>query len=480
MRLSAPPHEILASDLASRSLNTSTNVHHPISRRHHFFSTFFLIAMASALAFLLSACAASSGSAPVAPVVPAPPIAVSSLPQEQAAEADAFADSIGVVTHLSYTDTPYFTAWPQVLNALQSLGVRHIRDGFYDWAPSSTFIAEHQALSASGIKCDYVVPINSSTTPEAIERFAPEAQDMEQLEAPNECDEPGNCGSTALAGIDNMLAFLPTIKASGTNLGIPVAGPSFTQQSSFVSAGNISNTITDNNLHVYFGGRNPGSTGWGDVDAEGNSYGSFAWWLDQANIDAPGMPVQITETGYMAYPTTTTPFTLPESVEASYIPRTLLLAFKKGIKRTYLYELLDEVSSPGYGIVRSDLTPKPAFTAVENLISNLQDKGHSFTPGKLAYSIEGGGPTLNHLLVQKRDGSFWLILWLEESSFDAVTATPITVPSQQITLTLAVPDARQLLSWDTEGNINWVNVTMQGNKLSLTVTDQISVVKIVQ
>jgi hypothetical protein len=237
--------------------------------------------------------------------------------------------------------------------------------------------------------------------------------------------------------------------------------------------------MTENNLHIYFGGRNPGSAGWGDLDAEGNSYGSFAWWLDQANVDAPGVPVQITETGYMAFPATIIPYTLPESVEASYTPRTLLLAFQKGVKRTYIYELLDELSSPGFGILRSDLTPKPAFTAVQNLISNLQDKGPSFSPGTLAYSIQGGGPNLNHLLLQKRDGSFWLVLWLEESSFDPAFATPITVTPQPITLTLAVPNARQVLNWDTQGNMTWSNVTMQGNTLSLTVSDQISIVKMV-
>jgi hypothetical protein len=402
------------------------------------------------------------------------------LPQEQAAQADAFVDSIGVGTHLSYNDTPYFTAWPGVLNALTTLGVRHIRDGFWNWDPSSPYISEHKALAAAGIHCTYVVPINSTGVPESIEQFSPEVGDMEALEAPNECDLAGNCGPTAQAGIDNMLGFLPAIDVAGTKLGIPVVGPSFTQQSSYVSAGNISSEITNNNLHVYFGGRNPGSTGWGDFDPEGNSYGSFPWWLDQANIDAPNIPVEITETGYVAYPTTNTPYNIPESVESSYTPRTLLLAFKHGIKHTFLYELLDEVSSPGYGILRSDLTPKPAFTAVENLIANLSDKGSPFTPGKLAYSIEGGGPNLNHLLLQKRDGSYWLILWLEEPTFDPASDQPITIIPQRIILTLAAPDARQVLRWDARGNMTWSNATMQGDTLALTVSEQISIVKIVK
>jgi len=473
VRLNASPRAVYASKYALRRLNPSFNVAQNL-RISLCFCRPFIAALAGIFAVSVSGCAVSRGSST------AMASAHAQLPQERAAQADSFIDSIGVGTHLSYTDTPYFTAWPQVLNALQTLGVRHIRDGYYAWAPSSPFIAEHQALANAGFRTDYVVPMNSTTTPETIERFESEARDMEQLEAPNECDVAGNCGPTVLAGIDNMLGFLPTIDDAGTKLGIPVVGPSLTQPSSYAATGNISKEIADSNLHIYFGGRNPGSTGWGGLDSEGNSYGSFSFWIDEANTGAPGMPVEVTETGYIAYPTTTTPYTLPESVEASYIPRTLLLAFQKGIRRTYLYELLDEVSSPGYGILHSNLTPKPAFTAVENLISNLQDRGPSFTPGALEYSIEGGGPNLNHLLLQKRDGSFWLILWLEEASFDPVTAAPITVTPQQVTLTLAVPDARQLLQWDTRGNMNWSNVTMQGNTLALKVSDQISIVKMVQ
>jgi hypothetical protein len=303
---------------------------------------------------------------------------------------------------------------------------------------------------------------------------------MEQLEAPNECDAAGNCGADASTGISNMLGFLPTIASAGAELGVPVVGPSFTQQSSFTSAGNISSEITDNNLHVYFGGRNPGSTGWGDVDAQGKSYGSLAWWMDQANIDAPGMPIEVTETGYIAYPTTSTPFTVPESVEAAYLPRTLLLDFQHGIKRTYLYELLDEVSSPGYGILRDDLSPKPAYTAVENLIANLQDQGPAFVPGGLAYSIEGGGGSLNHVLLEKRDGSFWLVLWLEESSFDPASTTATPVAPQQVTLTLGSLFARQILQWDATGTMSASNATMHGNALTLAVSDQITIVKITQ
>jgi hypothetical protein len=404
------------------------------------------------------------------------------LPSQPASSAAAFVDSAGVVTHLSYTDTPYYTQFPAVFTALETLGVHHIRDGYYPWPSSSPIVQAHNQLAVAGIKCDYVVNYNTTTTPQAIESFAPEVGDMESLEAPNECDLAGNCGATGAIGLLNMVAFLPTIKAAADNLNVPLLGPSLTQQASYVTAGILSSEMTINYLHIYFWGRNPGNTGWGvGEDAEGNAYGSFAWWLNQAATDAPGLPSLITETGYMAYPSTTTPYTVPESVEASYIPRTLLLAFNYGFKKTYLYELLDEVSSPGYGLLHGDLTPKPAFTALQNLLSLLNDSAAgSFTAGSLQYSITGAVPALNHLLLEKRDGSFWLVLWLEESSWDPVNATPISVSPANIGIDLSSSyKATTDYQFDANGNATPFNQSMQGDSTSLTVTDQISIVKIV-
>ena len=414
------------------------------------------------------------------PSSPPTTTAPSSLPSEQASAASAFVDSAGVVTHLSYTDTPYYSNFPQIFSALQSLGIHHIRDGYYPWPSSSPIVQAHQQLAQAGIKCDYVVPFNSTTTAQSIESFSTEAGDMESLEAPNECDVAGNCSGTGISGILNMLVFLPAITSAAKNLNIPILGPSFTDQASFAVAGNISSQITVNNLHVYFGGRNPGSTGWGAPDSEGNAYGSIAWWLDQAAVDAPGLPSVITETGYMTFPSTIIPYTLPESVEASYAPRTLLVAFNHGIKKTYLYELLDEVSSPAYGLLNTDLTPKPAFNALKNLLSVLGDPATTaFAPESLQYSVTGGDSTLNHLLLQKRDGSFWLVLWLEQSSWNPATSQPVSVAPQNISIELTSSyQATHDYQFDSNGNATAFNQTMNSNSTSLTVTDQVSIVQI--
>jgi hypothetical protein len=398
------------------------------------------------------------------------------LPAKKASSAAAFVGQIGVVTHLSYTDTPYYTDFPQILSSLQTLGVHHIRDGYYPWPSSSPIVQAHQQLAAVGITTNYVVPYDLTTTPAAIEQFAGEVGDMESLEGPNECDANGGCGASWAS---NLASFMPTVAAAAKDLNVPAVGPSFALQGSYQQEGDLSADMTVNNLHIYFGGRNPGSSGWGGDDSQGNSYGSFDYWLDMAAGDGPGLGSEITETGYMAYPTTTTPYTLPESVEASYIPRTLLLAFNQGFQQTFLYELIDEVSSPGYGLLRSDLSPKPAFTAVQNLIATLSDNGASFTPESLPYTISGGNSNLNQLLLEKSDGSYWLVLWLEESSWDPVNCVPVAVTPENVSLGLTTAyHTATNYQFDTTGNVTRSTQAMNGNSSSLTVTDQISIVEI--
>lgn len=404
---------------------------------------------------------------------------VISLPSEQASAAESFTSSVGVVTHFNYTNTAYFTQFAQVLSALESLGVRHIRDGYYPWDESNPIVQEHKQLAAAGIKCDYVVPYNLLTIAQDIVQFAPKVGDLESLEDSNECDISGECNGLGATAVENAAAFLPVIFAAGQTLGVPVLGPAFTQQASYLEAGDLSSQMTVNNLHIYFGGRNPGNAGWGTPDSKGNSYGSFAWWLDEANIDGPGLPSEITETGYISSETTSTPFTVPESVEASYAPRTLLLAYKNGSKETFLYELLDEVSSPGYGMMNADLSPKPAFTAVKNLLSTLGDRGGAIKLGSLEYQLTGGDANLDHLLLEKSDGSYWLVLWLEKPSWDPVNAAPVHVTPEDITLELnGAYNATTAYQFDSSGNVNPVNLTMNTYYADLSISDQLTIVEI--
>ncbi len=404
------------------------------------------------------------------------------LHSEQAAKAQSLVNAAGVVTHLTYTNTAYYSAWPQVFNALKTLGVHHIRDGYFNTTQFPAVTAEHNALKAAGISTSYVIPYETSISSADIEDLARGAGDLDAIEAPNECDILGQCGGGGLLGINNVLAFLPMLHTAAQDLNVPLLAPAFSLQSSYALAGILNSEVNLNNVHLYFSGRNPGSPGWGDFDPEGNSFGSLAYWLDQAAIDAPGLPSVISETGYISFPSTSTPYTVPDNVSASYVPRTLLLAFKHGYDKTYFYQLLDDPTSPpGYGLVRSDFSAKPAFNALRNLFSLLSDTNWtSFTPGPLSYSIAGGGSNVNHLLLQKSDGSFWLALWLEESSWNAATAAPVSVSPENIGIFL---DSAHMATTDYQfnstGNVVSFNQPMNGNLTSLTLTDQVSLIKIV-
>jgi hypothetical protein len=402
---------------------------------------------------------------------------------EQAASSQALVNMAGVVTHLTYTDTSYYQNWPQVFTALQDLGVHHIRDGFFNPDQFPMLVQEHQQLLGAGIKSTYVIPWDTSITPDAIEQMAYATGDVDAIEGPNECDVLGQCGGGGAFGIGNAVAFLPTLQAAAQDLNVPLVAPSWVLPESYPVAGNLDSLINLNSMHLYFGGRNPGSSGWGDFDPQGNSFGSFNYWYDQSAVDAPGLPSQIGETGYISFPSTNTPYTVPESVTASYIPRTLLLAFKHGYDKTFFYQLIDDPTSPqGYGLLRPDFSEKPGFTALKNLLSLLSDPnpGASFTPGSLPFQILGGDSNVNHLLLQKSDGSYWLALWLEEPSWDPANVTPIQVQPENIGILLGNGYTTTTdYQFNTSGNYVTFDQPMNGNIAGLTVTDQVSVIRIV-
>ncbi len=416
-----------------------------------------------------------SGAASVSPI--ANVVVVSSATAgEQARSAFSFTDSVGVVTHLNYDDTPYYNTWDTVLSKLKQAGIRHLRDGYGTWPASSPFLAEHRQLAAAGIHTTYMVGWETSATVPALQTFASLAGDMEALEGPNECDAGSNCGGGGATGIRNAALEMTTLAQAGKALNLPVLGPSFTIASSYAAVGDLGSEVDFSNLHVYYGNNAPGTDGWGGGDAQQHRYGSLAYWMDQGQTYAAAAPSIITESGYISTQAASAG-TLPESVEAAYVPRTLLGAYSAGIQRTFLYELLDEVSSPGYGLLRADLSEKPAFTAVRNLMSLLEDTETSFFPGKLNYTLAGNTPTLRHVLLQKQDGSFYLILWAEESSFNTTTNTIVPVVPQHILLTVADgPLLQQATHFNEAGEA--ITTQAAGTVAALTVDNQITMIKI--
>jgi hypothetical protein len=387
--------------------------------------------------------------------------------QEQALSAGAFIDSVGVNTHLAYTNSTY-NNFPMVLQALTNLGVKHIRDGYYNWPSGNNYYTQFQELNAAGITADFVVPYQPSVTAANLTAFCALATNCEAFEYPNELDSSSQTtvlGTTTVATAVQQMST-PLLAATAT-LKIPLIGPSFTQAATFTSVGNIAPLMTTNNLHIYFGGRNPESKGWGSTDVSGNGYGSIGWWLDNAAVDAPGKPSWVTETGYnilgctLKPATSTAPYapsagqcaqypdpsytayTIPANQSGSYVLRTLLEMYASGIKRTYLYELFDDPSSPNFGLIYANGDTKRGYNDLQSFMFLMNDgvnPNEASETGKLTYTLGGSTTNVSHVLLEKRDGTFWLALWVSAPNVDVSgttpTGNPIAVPIQEVTLSL--------------------------------------------
>jgi hypothetical protein len=395
---------------------------------------------------------------------------------EPARSAAAFIDSIGVQTHINYVDTPY-AQWNLVQEELVRLGIHHVRDAL---PMKSTFVEDYRELAAEGIHCTCGLTATDVLTQEGIVHAAEVARDVEALEAPNECDAGKNCGGGGARGVARVTAMLPLLSGAAHKLGVPLIGPSFTRAEAYASTGPIGHWIGFNNLHVYFGGRNPGTEGWGAGDAEGHRYGSIDWWLDQSHVNAPGVPSLITETGYEAFDLPSRAGTVPLDIEASYLVRTLLLAWNYGIPRTFIYELLDEFPGSGYGLLRHDFREKPAYTELRNLLLLLSTPTDNSAPQALEMTFTGGDASVCHTLLQEKSGSYDLIVWLEKPGYDAVAQRRIQVPGESVRIQLSdAYGVKRVVVFKDDGSIDSRAASTFPSSVDVNVTGNLSVLHIV-
>jgi hypothetical protein len=399
---------------------------------------------------------------------------------EQAVGALAFTDTVGINIHLSFDNTIFKTNFPLVLSSLQDLGIKHVRDGLIDYGTGTSFYyTEHQQLAANGIHADFISTINQ---PEALLKAYPaRVSDMEALEAPNEYDTSGDPQWAKTLG-----AYLPVlydaVHGSQPMAGIALFGPSLVDQNwyasnnSYAQLGAVSNLFDDGNLHNYQAGRNPGTPGW---TPEG--YGSIAFSISAARQEWPTVPIVTTEKGYVDNPTLTD--WIPDVPFAKYVPRMLLEQYLHGITRTYIYSLADTaLSGDSFGLLRADGSQKPAYVSLQSMMHLLADSGAPYTAGKLSWTMTGAGSDLHHLLLQKRDGTFLLALWVEEPCYNVISNTYLTVPTQNVKLQFASPVTIQSVNaMQADGTMT---ATPGGSatqtSLSLGVSDLITVVALHQ
>lgn len=329
-------------------------------------------------------------------------------PSVPSAGVDAFVGSIGVNAHVLFG--PPFTAWSdldRVEDALRYLGVRHVRDGGRGLRPADVDKLARLARNL-GVRYDFALGsggvIDIPATMADLHRLLAAAPgSIAAVEGPNEINnvfftkawrityagqQTDICAHRYEAAAQGQAALFRAVHADPALRGVPVYNYSL----------------------VALKMRQPVNGCYADLSADLASLGSVAGKADFGNVHgypyqgapprdalakaveavrpAQGGSVVLTETGYAtgdgprgAY------LAVSEAVQARYVLDALLDAFSLGageaggarIARTYLYELLDDAPDDPptdrerhFGLFRADGRPKPAATALHNLLTILR------------------------------------------------------------------------------------------------------------
>ena len=380
--------------------------------------------LVSALALTLATGLTLTSTAQASPAPAAPAPAADPVPLVQARPADSLVDAFGVQTHLGYPGKYQDTA--QVKEALTGLGVRHVRDDMYSNRPD--MLAAAQEVAAAGIRFNLIMG-NPTTwdTPErqvaAIRATGIAGSVVESLEGANEWNLKGGAG-WAQELREHQARLYGAAKAEPATRDLPVLAPALGQRSGYLALGDISDIADLGNGHNYPGGQKPSVF----ID----------YVRERAQENVPGKPVIFTEGGYTTGTNTLSGHPpVPEDVAGLYAPKLLLEHYIRGTKRFYNYELIDqrpdkEDHEANFGLLRNDYSRKPSYVALQKLISLTSDRGPSFEAGKLGYEVTQKPSDFRQVLLQKRDGTFVLVMWRDVTVFDRVLGNRLDIPDQQV------------------------------------------------
>ncbi len=397
-----------------------------------------------------------------------------SLPALQAGSSDAFVDSIGANTDFEYQDVYNATAAPY----LKASGIRHVRDGannypavLTNWAKSGVGVdAGWPGLYYNGPVSGW--PVQPTTFANMMTSYG---VPLDAFEGTNEsnasCGGAANWTTTTRAQTTNLWNY---DQANGLNM-LPLLSPSYGNCAGLaalytdaISMGSLAAVSTYGNLHSYPGPHWPEQGCMTSPQCAGSSY----YYLGVSNIENPGEPVYVTETGYESQ-TGGCQFSVGSVGQERYLLRTLLNNWDDGVKRTYLFSFIDDYAADHCyaGMITDSYVTKPSYNAIKNLIATLTDPGPAYTPATVNYALGGSLANVNSTLLQKRSGTYELILWQGVASVDG-NASPLKVTPQTVTLQLAAaPSVISAQTFTDTGALVSVPVTVSGSTASVPVND---------
>lgn len=389
-----------------------------------------------------------------------------------------FIGSIGVNTHIS--SEPYASRFVTVQRLVAELGIRHLRD---ELRPTNDLGRWKSLFDHQGVMSHLLVSPATNTIEQMtayINRLGRER--ISCIEGQNEGNADwfmahkaarGDWARTVVACQRDV--FERARQLAGT--AIPIVSPSVInwKPADMALLRNAAPYCDYVAIHSY-----PQHAEEPETKAD---YAALGWYLKHMR-DAfkPGAPVMATETGYN---NTVKPggSGVSERAASIYLPRMLLHNFSEGVARTFLYQLLDGGDEPGnwehhFGLVRHDDTPKPAFTAIANLIAAVQDAPErSSAQGPLRIALDADAPSGMHVVqLSHTDGTTTAAIWRAERSWNVEEAADIEIAEVSCSLTAdrTLADARVLIP---NSSRDWRHIEAHGNRVSIPVADRVVLVR---
>ena len=431
---------------------------------------------------------------------------------------DAFVDSIGVVTHLGFVDTPYAQNWDKsdksqnVREILGDLGIRHIREGIPH--PTLQVASAYVRPRLAQLYRDYGILFNILLDCRTNNRLDANQIDtyladyansslelngetihirdfIESIEGPNEYDMPNHKDKRDPNWVQNLKnyqsALYQKVKATPQLSKLPVVMPSlvYTKYCSN-ELGSFGETIDYGNLHPY-----------PNYPYFQKPLGNFAWHLSYGQKCFGDKPIYITEIGYVS-----SEAGISDRTIAKYMSRLLPEFFlQPQVKRTYLYSLIDILPDRNrWGLIHPErngqvvngreqftLTPKPSYHAVHSLLDLLKEGTWDKSQKRwvipkvnleaVDIMFDGLQSTTHHLLLQKSTGDYFLLLWQEVEAFNPDKGN-FETPADQVNIYLPEKYRFQTLyQYDDSFQFDATSLTQAANKLTIQVPDRVIVLQ---
>ena len=383
----------------------------------------------------------------------------------RARSSDDFVESLGINTAFGFCPGRLCDNYSEVKALLAELGIRYIRGRAFPepWRRRTDLYEDHgiRMLAASVRSSGKLLDSqNISDFLVAIKSWGEMIVGIVGVneydgagfhsceENPEQCDPSWSETSWPRSYRQFQQRLYEQVKADPELRHLPVVMGPMARLNNLQRVGDLSGSCDKGNDHSYPSvfGKPSQESGGGSKD----TLRSMDEVVAKVQQVCPGKKLWITETGYEEkVEGEQNKYLVTRKAKAKYLPRIYANYYLQGqIEKTFLFQLLSAVTiyPTGYSIIDTNLQPTPAYYAIKNMISLLgeaewNDKKQSwqypdFETSSLKYTLEGDNTDLKHLLLQKSDGTFYLLLWQEVYAYDDRIGKDLLNPDRPIKLKL--------------------------------------------